>query len=127
MRQYDELLTEAITLKALTNPFTRRAATSALRGAYRAVEELTKEVLVSGTKFIVRNPHYAIAGLMFLDYGVLKDGPMTNAAIKYFENTFPGHARSFYNGLAEITVDNKIQPEEVADAVVAISDHFTKQ
>lgn len=127
MKQYNELITEAVFLKALTNPFTRKAANSALKGAYKAVEQLTKDVIVGGTKFIVRNPHYAIAGLLFLDYGVLKDGPMTKAVSNYFKNTFPGHSMAFYDGLAEITVDNKIQPEEVADAVVAINDHFTKK
>ena len=123
---YHQMMVEAIDLSALVkNPFARNAAGSSLFGALKAIERLTTEAIVRGTKFIIRNPHFAIAAFLFIDYGVLDKGPMTKRLRKYFVDAFPGQAMSFYDGLAKITADNEIQPKEVIDTVTAIYNDAT--
>lgn len=115
MKTYNEVLTEAA---FLSNPLLRGVKFSALKGAFKAIEELTREALVKGTKFVLSNPKYLIAGFLFIDYGVFKGGPMTASLERYFAETFPGHAMAVYNTLAKITVDNKLQGPEVAQLVL---------
>lgn len=118
---YHEMMVEAIDLASLVkNPFARSAAGSSLFGVFKAIEKLTTEAIVKGAKFIIRNPHFAIAAYLFIDYGILDKGPMTKQLRKYFVDAFPGQAMSFYDGLAKITADNEIQPKEVIDTVTAI-------
>ena len=115
MKTYNELLTESI---FLSNPLLRGVKFSALKGAFKAVEQLTRDALVKGTKFVLSNPKYLIAGYLFIDYGVFDGGPMTKSLQKYFSDTFPGHAMAVYNTLSKITVDNKLQGPEVAKLVL---------
>lgn len=126
-KTYQEMMVEAIDLASLvSNPFARSLGGSTLFGAFKAIEKLTTDAIVSGAKFMIKNPHYLIAAYLFIDYGILDKGPMTKQIRKYFVDSFPGHANAFYDRLAEITADNKIQPKEVIETIVAIYNHYNK-
>lgn len=126
-KTYQEMMVEAIDLASLvSNPFARSLGGSTLFGAFKAIEKLTTDAIVSGAKFIIKNPHYLIAAYLFIDYGILDKGPMTKQIRKYFVDSFPGHANAFYDRLAEITADNKIQPKEVIETIALIYKHYNK-
>jgi len=126
-KTYQEMMVEAIDLASLvSNPFARSLGGSTLFGAFKAIEKLTTDAIVSGAKFLIKNPHYLIAAYLFIDYGILDKGPMTKQIRKYFVDSFPGHANAFYDRLAEITADNQIQPKEVIETIAAIYNHYTK-
>lgn len=107
MKTYNELLNENF---LLSNPLFKM---SALRGAYKGVETLVKDVVYHGARFIARNPHLVIAGAIIIDFTIL-DQKMTKEIIRYFEQTFPGHAMYVYRALKDISVENEAQPVDVA-------------
>ena len=120
MKTYSELMTENF---LFANPLIRL---SSLRGAYKAVENLARDIVYHGTKFLVKNPHLVLAGAIIVDFTLL-DGATTKAIAKYFKETFPGHAMHVYDELAKISMDNKIQPGEVARAFIAVMDKVANE
>lgn len=120
MKKYNELLNENL---LLSSPLLRMAG---LRGAYKAVESLVRDVVYHGAKFIARNPHLVIAGAIVVDYTIL-DQKMTKAIINYFEQTFPGHAMYVYRALKDISVENEAQPMDVAKMFAEVMNAQTKE
>ncbi len=112
MKTYNELITEAT---LLSNPVTNMAKFSALKGAYKAIENLARDVVYGGAKFIVKNPNVALAAAVAVDSVFGFAG--TKALGRYFQERFPGHAMSVYNTLVKITVDSQVNPKDVGDAL----------
>lgn len=112
MKTYNDLITEAT---LLSNPVTNMAKFSALKGAYKGIEQLAKDVVVSGTRFVVKNPNVALAAAIAVDS--LFGFAGSKAIGKYFAERFPGHAESFYQSLMKISVDSKVNPKDVGDAL----------
>lgn len=112
MKTYNDLISENF---LFANPMLKL---SALKGVYRAVEELVKDAVVGGAKFIVKNPQMLLAGAILIDYSLPGEkGAMTRKIADYFRETFPGHAMAVYNMLADISVETETQPTTVAQMV----------
>lgn len=112
MKTYNDLITEAT---LLSNPVTNMAKFSVLKGAFKGIEKLAKEIVVSGAKFVVKNPNVALAAAIAVDslFGFAGSKAIGN----YFVGRFPGHAESFYQALTKISVDSKVNPKDVGDAL----------
>ena len=110
MKTYNDLLLE---FNISTNPFARKIGLHAAVGAMRAVEDLAREVVSSGVRFVVRNPQVALGAAIVTDQ-IVFGGAGTKALARYFEQRFPGHAMSVYRSLSDITVDHNLNPEDTA-------------
>lgn len=106
MKTYKQLINEAT---LFSSPF----RFSAIRGVAKAVEDLARDVVYSGVKFVVKHPNIALAGAIAVDSVFGFKG--TKALAKYFEERFPGHAMNVYNKLVQITVDNDADEVDVGN------------
>ena len=110
MKTYNEMITEI----TFSNPF--KAA--AIRGALSGIEDVARYIVGSAARFVVTNPGKAFGIALGADLLFLR-GTGAKMAAEYFSTRFPGHALSVYQALAKITVDNKLDLDDVGDALIA--------
>ena len=123
MKTYNNMLNEIAPLAI--SPMTAFLGVGALAGAFVAVKELITSTIRGGVKFIIRNPiPVAVAALAYDQY--FHQGRGRTALFKYFQKSFPGQAKIFYDGLVDIVVTKEITPDKVADMVTKIAAEFDK-
>ena len=123
MKTYKGMLNEVAPLAI--SPLTAVLGVGAVAGVFLAVKELVSDTIKAGVRFVVRNPvPVAVASIAFDQY--FNQGKGTRLIFRYFQRSFPGQARAFYEGLTDIVVTKQITPDKVADMVTKIMSEFDK-
>jgi len=106
-------------------PMTAVLGVGAVAGAFLAVKEIVSDTIKAGVRFVVKNPvPVAVASIAFDQY--FNEGKGTKLIFTYFQRSFPGQARAFYQGMTDIVVTKQITPDKVADMAGKIISEFDK-
>ena len=123
MKTYKGMLNEIAPLAI--SPMTAVLGVGAVAGVFLAVKELVSDTIKAGVRFVVRNPvPVAVASIAFDQY--FNQGKGTRLIFRYFQRSFPGQAKIFYEGLTDIVVTKQISPDKVADMVGKLAAEFDK-
>ena len=106
-------------------PMTAVLGVGAVAGAFLAVKEIVSDTIKAGVRFVVKNTvPVAVASIAFDQY--FNEGKGTKLIFRYFQRSFPGQARAFYQGMTDIVVTKQITPDKVADMAGKIISEFDK-